>query len=401
MSLRVRKKIFISSIFVLPLLVLANCFLYPPEIRYSSYLIPNLEEKDPLKSLDKDTGALIYDLGGSSIVVRYVKEAELNALFPEESKTGEYSTNPYTYGNWIDPNIGYTPNRFTVFSVTLINRTFAKMLLEPTNAVLITDTGETYHAYTVNIASAKFGKSFEDYYRTLLGQSGNEFYRYEMRLGMVRGKSFGLQEYIFRGDTYGGLITFDPLRPEVKRATLVLNDVVFRFDAFNRPSDSRTISINLDRKIDMVTVTREMRQAELEREKVRVKLTDPSQLVNARTNDTARNNRAINLMLEANVSQMEKCFLDRYRRGQVTPGHMSVSFTIDPSGIISKQNVVDVTGINSEPFMNCILDVIKTIKFEKIENMPLEGTNIVKGPALPVNVLYPLDFTIYVDQTQK
>lgn len=400
MSLRVRKKIIISGIFVLSLLVIGSCLLYPPEIRYSSYLVPNLDDKDPSKSIDKDAGALVYDLGGSSILVRYIKEPELNALFPEESKNGEYSTNPYTYGNWIDPNLGYTPNRFTVFNITIINRTFPKMRLDPTTVVLITDTGEVFHSFTVNVASAKFGKSFEDYYRQLLGQSGNEYYRYEMRLGMVRGKCYGLEEAVFRGDSYNGLLTFDPLPPNIKKVTLVLNDVVFRFDAFNRPSDTKTVSINLDRKIDKVEVTREMRMKELEREKVRIKLTDPSQLVNARINDAARNNHAINQMMQANLPQMEKCFMDRYRRGQVNTGRMSVSFMIEPSGIISKQNVIEVTGINSEPFMNSILDVIKTFKFEKIEDMPTGGTNLVKGPALPVNVLYPLEFTIYVDQTQ-
>ncbi|MFA6470645.1 MAG: AgmX/PglI C-terminal domain-containing protein [Candidatus Latescibacterota bacterium] len=400
MSLRVRKKIIISGILVLSLLVIGSCFLYPPEIRYSSYLSPNLSDKDPLKSIDKDTGSLIYDLGGSNISVRYVKEPELNALFPEESKNGEYSTNPFTYGNWIDPNIGYTPNRFTVFNVTITNRTFPKMRLDPTTAIITTDTGEVFHSYTVNIASAKFGKCFEEYYRRLLGQSGNEFYRYEMRLGMVRGKSYGLDETIFRGDSYSGLLTFDPLPPEVKRGTLILNDVVFRFDAFNRPADSKTISINFDRNIDKIEVTREMRMKELEREKVRVKLTDPSQLVNARINDAARNNRAINQAIQASQPQMGKCFLERYRRGQVNPGRMSVSFTIEPSGIVSKQNVVEVTGINSESFMNCVLDVIKNMKFDKIADMPTTGTDLVKGPALPVNVLYPLDFTIYVEETK-
>jgi len=401
MSLRVRKKIIISSIFVSLLLVLSGCFLYPPEIRYSSYLVPNLGEKNPLITYDKDTGSVIYDLGGSSIIVKYMKEAELNALFPDESKNGEYSTNPYTYGNWINPDVGYTPNRFTVFNVSLINRTFPKMRLDPTKAILITDTGETFHSYTVNIASAIWGNSFEDYYRSLLGQSGNEFYRYEMRLGMVRGKNFGLEEYIFRGDQYSGLLTFDPLRPEVKRVSLILNDVVYRFDAFNRPTEVKTLVFNLDRKIDNVSVTREMRQAELEREKVRVKISDPTQLVDARINDSARNNRAINQMMESHVTQMEQCFLERYRRGQVNPGHLSVSFTIDPSGVVTKQNVIEVSGINSEQFMNCILGVIKTFKFEKIENMPTEGTNLVKGPALPVNVLYPLDFSIYVDQVKQ
>jgi len=400
MSLRVRKKIVLTCLMVLPILVAASCFLYPPEIRYSSYLMPNMQEKDPLKSLDADSKALSYDIGGSSVVVRYMMESELNALFPEESMNGQYSTNPYTYGNWINPNLGYIPNRFTVFSVSIINRTFPKMRLDPTQAVLITDTGETFHSYTVNIASAKYGKSFENYYRQLLGQSGNDFYRYEMRLGMVRGKSYGLEEDIFRGDQYNGLIAFDGLRPEVKKARLILNDVVFRFDAFNRPSDTKTVSINFDRKIDEIIVTREMRQKELEREKVRVKMTDPTQLVGARTNDSARNNRAINQVLAANVAQFEKCFLDRYKRGEVSVGRMSITFTIEPNGSISKQNVADVTGINSENFMNCILDGVKTFKFEKIENMPAEGTNLVKGAALPVNVLYPLEFSIYVDQVK-
>ncbi len=76
---------------------------------------------------------------------------------------------------------------------------------------------------------------------------------------------------------------------------------------------------------------------------------------------------------------------------------MTLSFTIDVSGNIISQNVIDVTGINSENFMNCILDVIKTMKFQVIEDMPLEGTNIVKGPAKQVNVTYPLTFSLVVE----
>ena len=198
MSLRVKKKMYLSVLFILPLLVVvAGCFLYPPEIRYNSYLAPNVPEKDAAQSIDKDTGSVVFDIGGSSVVVRYVPESELNALFPDESKNGKYSTNPYTYGNWIDPDLGYTPNRFTVFSVTIVNRVFPKMRLDPREAVLITDNGELLHSYTVNVASARYGKSFENYYRSILGQSGNDFYRYEMRLGMVRGKSFGLEGRYF------------------------------------------------------------------------------------------------------------------------------------------------------------------------------------------------------------
>ena len=48
--------------------------------------------------------------------------------------------------------------------------------------------------------------------------------------------------------------------------------------------------------------------------------------------------------------------------------------------------------------MNCVLDIIETLEFEPIEDMPLTGTNIVKGPAEVVNVLYPLRFSIYVEE---
>jgi hypothetical protein len=74
---------------------------------------------------------------------------------------------------------------------------------------------------------------------------------------------------------------------------------------------------------------------------------------------------------------------------------MVVSFTIGTDGRIVSQNVIEVQGIKNEGFMNCVLAVIKTMKFEAIKDMPLEGTNIVKGPAEPVNVLYPLKFSVY------
>ena len=398
MSLSVKQKFLISLTILLPVLVVTNCFLYPPEIRYNSYLAPVLVGSDTAYSLDEETQSFVFDIGNSSIEIRYMSESELNDLFPDESSQGIYSTNPYTYGNWVDPDLGYTPNRFSVFEVTVINRDFAKMRVDPVEALLITDLGEEYHPYTYSVAAAKYGKSFEDYYRTIRGQSGNEYYRHVMRLGMVRGKNFGLDEMIFRGDSYFGLITFDKLRPEVNRVQLVLNDIVFRFDAFNRPADVITASFNFERKIDKIIVTQEMKQKELEREKVRIRMAGPQQIVNNRINDNARSALAIDRLLETNIEPMERCFIERYRRNEVDPGRMVISFTINNDGTIASQNVIEVLGINSENFMNCILDVVSLLNFDAIEDMPLEGTSIVKGPAEEVNVLYPLEFSIYIEE---
>jgi len=398
MSLSMKRKILITCFVLLPVLLVTSCFLYPPEIRYKTWLEPVLFGNDPDYTIDQETNSLVYNLGASSIEARYMTDEELNTLFPVESAQNVYSTNPYTYGNWIDPDLGYTPNRFTVFEVTVHNRDFAKMRVDPVEAELLTDQGEDYRSYTFSVAAAKYGNSFENYYRTIRGLSGNEYYRYEMRLGMVRGKNYGLDEIIFRGDSYFGLITFDPLRPAVKRVSLVLNDIVYRFDAFNRPADVTNATFNFERKIERVVVTDEMRRKEMEREKVRIRMEGPQQLVDARVNDVERSAFTVDKVLADNSAAMETCFMERYRRNEVDPGRMVVSFTIEEDGTISSQNVIEVIGINSENFMNCILEIIQKFKFDPIEDMPLEGSNIVKGPAEPVNVLYPLEFQIYTSE---
>lgn len=396
MSMRFKKRFLLSLVLLLPFLVVATGFLTPPEIRYSSMLIPVAPEDDPDYTFDEETQAIIYDIGGSSVEVRFMTEEELNLIFPEESDDGVYSTNPYTYGNWIDPDIGYTPVRFTTFEVVLLNRTFSRMKIDPVEAILLTDQGETLHSYTFSVAAARYGNSFEDYYRTRRGMSGNEFYRYEMRLGMVRGRNYGLDEIIFRGDSYSGLITFNPLRDDVQRCQLQLNDIIYRFDAFDRPVDVTDAHFNFNRVVEREVITEEQRAAMMNRERVRIDTSGNKQLVNNRVNDNDRSEYAVDRAIESVLPQMETCFLDRYRRDEVDPGNMVVSFTIEVDGSISSQNVIEVEGINSEDFMNCILGVIRNMEFVQIEDMPLEGTNIVRGTAEPVNVLYPLDFMVYL-----
>jgi len=396
MSMRFKKKVLLSLVLLLPIMVVVTGQLTPPEIKYTSTLISVLPENNPDYTFDEETNTVVYDIGGSAVEVKYMTENELNQLFPEESNDGMYSTNPYTYGDWIDPDVGYIPVRFTTFQVGLINRAFAKMKIDPVEAVLMTDQGELFHSYTFSVAAAVYGNSFEDYYRTRRGMSGNEYYRYEMKLGMIRGKNFGLDEIIFRGDSYTGLITFDPLRDDVERVQLQIHDIIFRFDAFNRPVDTTDAFFNFERKIDREVITAEMKRAEIARQRVRINTSGNKQLVDNRVNDNARSEYAVDRAMETVFPQLEQCFLDRYRRNEITPGNMQVSFTIAENGAITTQNVIEVSGFDSESFMNCVLSVIRDLKFDPIRDLPLDGTDIVKGPAEPVNVLYPLAFELYM-----
>ena len=83
-------------------------------------------------TISTDQKTVSYDRKDFKIEIKYMSDYQLNKFeFPEQSNNGMYSTNPFTYGNWVDPALGYTPNRFTVFKVTIYNYTASKINFDP------------------------------------------------------------------------------------------------------------------------------------------------------------------------------------------------------------------------------------------------------------------------------
>jgi hypothetical protein len=199
-----------------------------------------------------DTTTVVFALEGLRVRVETMEDADLNALFPEDSKKGRFSTNPYTYGDWVDPVLGYIPKRFTVFRVTIVNDVYAKVLLDPTKAVLYSDRGEVLNAY--GIPSFSPHDNFEKYYRALRGQSGNEFYRFDLRMGNVRSSTYLEDQLVFKGESYSGLITFSPLEDEVRQVRLVLRGLVLKFDASGQPLEEIAPSFEFNQQVVKNTI---------------------------------------------------------------------------------------------------------------------------------------------------
>ena len=229
-------------------LLCPGCFLFPAQMAYISILTPGIPEDSELYTVQPD-GTVSYDLEGSRIDIRYMTDEELNALFPEESSRGKYSINPYTYGSWVDPDLGYIPNRFTVFKVTVYNYTFAKVSLDPLRAVILTDKGDRFYGY--GIEGPVPYESFEKYYMPLRRQSGNDYYRYDMRLGTVRSHNYARNQLIFKGENYSGFIAFEPLDEEVSKARLILRDFVTKFDEFGAPLEERDVIFDFDLDVEL------------------------------------------------------------------------------------------------------------------------------------------------------
>ena len=242
---------------IMLMLFASGCsFFIPPTILYKNELIPRSSQGAEEQYIVGDDGSVAYAIEGLRVKVEPMTDDQLNALLPEDSSKGKFSTNPYTYGNWIDPLLGYRPKRFTVFRVTIINDIYAKVLLDPIKALLYTDQGEALHSY--GLPSFSPHKSFERYYRAIRGQSGNEFYRFDLRMGNARSTAYIENQKVFKGEKYSGLIAFDPLNEEVSQVRLVLKDFVLKFDASGQPLETVDIALEFDQKI----ATEKVRQAE-------------------------------------------------------------------------------------------------------------------------------------------
>lgn len=243
---------FAVVVLLLPLLIACPGML-PYGTKLECVLTPALPESDSTYVLESD-GSVALNLDGLKITVRPMRDEELNKLFPEVSYRGEASTNPYTYGNWVDPELGFTPQRFTVFLVRLYNYTKPKVNLNPWQAVLLTDRGDELHSYGRD-AKDPAVKNFYDYYKRITGASGVEQRRFEERMGLVR-QTLYVDGPVFKGDKKEGYLVFDPLDPEVREVTLVFRGFVLQYDANNWPAKTTDLSFRFKNELVRVSQNR-------------------------------------------------------------------------------------------------------------------------------------------------
>lgn len=214
-------------------------FLPPERVEYT--LIPDKEAMQALQDtnyfISKNGQVVGYDARTWKIEIRYMPDYQLNTFeFPEESKAGIFSGNPFTYGNWIDPSLGYTPKRFTVFKVTIFNYTASKLNFDPELSLLQTDRGDNFRAYAREQKNAKF-QSIEEYFKRRKGTSGVDEEVYETRMGIARRTMLYYGKPIYKGDSRDGLVVYDPIVDKVEKLKISIPKFIIGYDENNEPSD--------------------------------------------------------------------------------------------------------------------------------------------------------------------
>lgn len=324
------------------LAALGGCaFVHVSPLARASLIFPQPDQLDGYTV--GDDGSAAYHNGDLEIVVTPMSDSELNSYFPEESSLGEYSINPYTFGDWVDPNVGYVRNRFTVFGVAVHNQGFAKVELDPLRAVLTTDRpGEVLQTYGILAGAAP--RTFEGYYRARRRPSGNDYYRFNMRMGIVRSNNYAVDKKIFDGERYSGFIVFDPLDEEVTTIRLNLRDLVLKFSAFDMPLESVDLVFGFERR----TVEGEGVEAAApgRRPWTTARLRAPSQVSGNAAGDFSRDPGTIDTRVGERLAALNQCFAAQYVAGTAAEGQLDVRFTIGPQGSVETVEVLHSTVVS-------------------------------------------------------
>ena len=387
--------------------LLSGCFLFPTAVKRETLLLPVIESAATEGAYSmQENGAISWELAGLRLEVEHMTDAKLNTLFPDESGRGKYSTNPYTYGDWIDTRLGYTPNRFTVFKVSIFNRTLPKVMLDPLAAVVQTDQGQFLRAY--GITSSSPHGNFENYYRSQRGQSGNEFYRFELRMGMVRSYNYEEGQPIFKGENYGGFIVFDPVYPETEEVVLTLKDFVLRFGAFDKPVEKRDLRFVFKHKVENRVVQKGATSGKTA-ETLMISENGPSQIMGNLPGERTRSLSAIRAVVRQRLSGLNRCFVESFDKEDATEGAVTMRFTIEVGGAVSEAKVTN-SSVGSQAVGQCMQQEIMRWAFRPIDIGALQpaagatsGEN-ASGPGarataprltpLPVFVTYPFTFKV-------
>jgi hypothetical protein len=249
--------------FITLIVLLSGCdkayryVFFPPE-RIEYTLMPDPEllalANDTSYYISRDSLSVVYDKKSFKVEVKYLSDYQLNTYeFPEDSKDGEFSANPFTYANWVDPQLGYTPNRFSVFKVSIYNYASSKLNFDPELSFLVTDRGDILPGYGREEKSSR-NQSIESYFRKRKGSSGVEDEIFERRMGIVRQTVLYLGRPIFQGDSREGIVVYDPLHESVEKVKLVMNNFITGYDENNEPSEFLNLQFYF-RRVPLNTAT--------------------------------------------------------------------------------------------------------------------------------------------------
>lgn len=224
---------------------LIGLFLYGCGYRYYVGDLRPMTENDRMTGMVvKDDGTVVFVKERLEIGLRPMTDEELNRQFASYSTKSTDSANPYTFGNWKDPETGRMPSRFTVFHLKVKNYTYPKMQVNPLRAKIVSNNGREYRPMSL--------LDLDNYYLAYaIGYAGNKHELYGERTDILK-QSLYQGDVVFSGQEVEGYIVFPVLHEDVKHIRVQIEDVILRFDFRSDPVETVDIEYAFEREIGRV-----------------------------------------------------------------------------------------------------------------------------------------------------
>ena len=208
-------------------LLLGGCALLvpPPQLVYHVEVEPVLPEGEEYY-IDPIDSSVVWSKEGILVKVRFYNDQMLDAQYDPR-------VSPYTLTGWKDPELGYTPPLWTVFEVTVINRTRERVELDPTQTILRLDNDQFYYCRQ-GAGIWRQNDGFFDYsYLKWSSLDGiTEYFATWDRDDIWRTSEYLREKPVRKGAKYVGKLTFPRLPAEVKSVTLEIRNFILAFDRF-------------------------------------------------------------------------------------------------------------------------------------------------------------------------
>ncbi len=206
---------------------------------YTGEVRPSVEAAQGPNMTVADDGTITWIQDRLEVRMRPVTDEELNRQFGG-GDLGPYSENPFTYGGVEDFYSGDDKQRFSVFMLGVKNYQYPKVRV--LGDIVLESTNERqYYDLTM--------KQLDRYFRAYaIGYRGNEYGVYKERRAILQSTMFRRQD-IFSGQELEGYVLFQPLHTDVSDMTVVVKDLVIRFDYRGEPVEAVDIPFHFEREV--------------------------------------------------------------------------------------------------------------------------------------------------------
>ena len=197
-----------------------------------------------------DDGTVTFVQNRLEVSVRPMTDEEINRQFPAESTNAsgpadELPSNPFTYGNWIDPRTGKAPQRLSIFKITVKNYEYPKVKFDPLTVTVESANGRIYYPWG--------GYDIEEYFRRFpIAFNGLGWVRYDARKDLYSRTKYPDDEFCFSGQEVEGYVVFSKVHDDVAEIAVEIPGFGLRYNFRNEPIETIDLSFRFKRDIKKV-----------------------------------------------------------------------------------------------------------------------------------------------------